>query len=55
MDAFQEFLESHPLTIEEGSVMYDFLYALWIMDNKEHVGGGRSVADVLDILVQYYE
>ena len=55
MDSFQEFIETHPLTKDEVKVMYDFLYALWIMDNKEHAGRGRSVAEVMDILVEFYE
>ena len=55
MDSFQEFIESHPLTTEEVRVFYDFLYHLWIMDNKELMGGGRSVGEVMDILVEFYE
>ena len=52
MDSVQEFIASHPLTKEEVKVMYDFLYSLWIMDKKEHAGRGRSVAEVLDILME---
>ena len=55
MDSFDEFIRTHPLTEQETKVLYDFLYDLWILDNEDHVGNGRSVGDVMDILVQFYD
>lgn len=51
MDSFEEFLSTHPLTVDQVEAMYTFLHDLRNLEAYTNI----TMGGLMDILVQFYE